>query len=97
MEVRTKKHRKRSKEIVSPYDIQQIERLKSIVADFHTQGKRKRYSVLVDGETVVPINTDARKFDNYKRYLLNSTGRVEVRMYFNDSNNCNQVCFSDGK
>jgi hypothetical protein len=75
------------------YNPQRIERLKSIIKDFHHQGKQKRYCVLVDGEMVVSINTDYRNFDNYKRYMLGHTQNIEVRMFFGESPNCNRHIF----
>lgn len=75
------------------YHPERIERLKSIIADFQRQGSQKFYSVLVDGETVVPKNYNAQNFDNYKKYLLSNTQHIEVRMYFGHSPSCNRHVF----
>lgn len=75
------------------FDPERIERLKMIIKDFEDQGKAKRYSIIVDGEMVVPTNSEAAKFDNYKRYLLGSSNEVEVRMFFGESPNCNKHIF----
>lgn len=75
------------------YNPQRIERLKSIIRDFHHQGKKKRYCVLVDGEMVVSVNSDYRNFDNYKRYMMGHTQSIEVRMFFGESPNCNRHIF----
>jgi hypothetical protein len=75
------------------FDQQRIDRLKNIVLDFYTQGEQKRYGILVDGEMVVPINTDSRKFDRYKKYIEGHTKSIEVRMYFGESPTCNRYIF----
>lgn len=75
------------------YNPNRIERLKSIIKDFYQQGQKKRYCILVDGEMVVSINTDARNFDSYKRYLEGHTQSIEVRMFFGESPNCNRHIF----
>jgi len=76
-----------------PYNPDRIDRLKNIVADFYKQGKKKRYSILVDGEMIVSINCDSRNFDNYKNYIEAHTKSIEVRMYFASSHNCNRYLF----
>lgn len=76
------------------FDPERIERLKTIVKDFEqAEGKGKRYCIIVDGEMVVPTNTESAKFDNYKRYLLGNSNEVEVRMFFGESPNCNKHIF----
>ena len=80
-----------------PFDQQRIDRLKQIVFDFFKQGEQKRYGILVDGEMVVPINADSRKFDGYKKYIEGHTKSVEVRMYFGESPTCNRYIFHTGE
>lgn len=88
-----KKRRTTGKVFTESYNPNRIERLKSIIRDFHNQGKKKRYSILVDGEMIVSMNSDSRNFDNYKRYLEGHTQSIEVRMYFGESHNCNRHIF----
>ena len=76
-----------------PYDLGRIERLKSIITDFNDQGNRKFYAIHIDGEMVVSRNADAQQFDNYKRHMTPTTKRIEIRMFFGDSPNCNAHIF----
>lgn len=75
------------------FDPVRIERLKTIIQDFEDQGKQKRYSIIVDGEMVVPVNSEANNFDKYKRYIIGNSNTVEVRMYFGKSPNFNKHVF----
>tara|TARA_B110001469_G_C9628455_1_gene313988 strand:- start:1116 stop:1892 length:777 start_codon:yes stop_codon:yes gene_type:complete len=75
------------------YDPIRVERLKTIIQDYSEQGKVKRYSIVVDGEMVIPINSDADNFEKYKRYVIGSSSTVEVRMYFGESPNFNRHVF----
>jgi len=75
------------------FDPLRIERLRTIIQDYEDQGKAKRYCIIVDGEMVVPINSEASNFDNYKRYIIGNSNTVEIRMYFGKSPNFNRHIF----
>lgn len=75
------------------FDPVRIERLKTIIQDYEDQGKEKWYSIIVDGEMVVPNNATASNFDKYKRYIIGNSNTVEVRMYFGKSPNFNRHVF----
>lgn len=75
------------------YNPERIELLKSIVADHYNQGSKKFYSILIDGETVVAKTSDARRFNNYKKYLMSNTKTLEIRMYFGNSPSANRHIF----
>ena len=83
----------RGRVFTEKYMPSRIERLKNIVRDFEAQGKRKYYSIIVDGETVVAVNSDYRNFDQYKRYTSSQTQSIEVRMMHGNSPNCNRHVF----
>ena len=82
-----------SQVFTEPYSQPGIGRLKHLVLTFYGQGERKFYSILVDGETVVPKNCDGRKFNNYLRFVNKHTKTVEVRMFQGYSPNCNKYLF----
>ena len=82
-----------SQVFTEPYSPPAIGRLKHLVLTFYGQGERKYYSIIVDGETVVPKNCDGRKFNNYLRFVNKHTKTVEVRMYKGFSANCNKYLF----
>ncbi|MCR9171917.1 MAG: hypothetical protein NXI10_05465 [bacterium] len=75
------------------YTPEALSRLKNKIQTFFEQGEHKYYSILVDGETVVPRNYDARKFDNYLQFMEPGVRRVEVRMFQGTSPNCNKYLF----
>lgn len=75
------------------FDPLRIERLRTIIQDYEDQGKAKRYCIIVDGEMVVPVNSEASNFDNYKRYIIGNSNTVEIRMYFGKSPNFNRHVF----
>lgn len=77
----------------SPYDKAAIERLKHLIVTFYSQGDRKFYAILVDGETVVPKNCDGRKFDRYLKFINSHTKEIVVKMYQGYSPNCNKHVF----
>mgnify|MGYP006074371135 CR=1 FL=1 len=87
------KRRGTGKTFTEGYDPIRIERLKTIVQDYSEQGKVKRYSIVVDGEMVIPINSEADNFEKYKRYVIGNSSTVEVRMYFGESPNFNRHVF----
>ncbi|MBI3136047.1 MAG: OmpH family outer membrane protein [Bacteroidetes bacterium] len=80
-----------------PYSEAAIHRLKNLVLTFYEQGKRKYYSISVDGEVVVEKNCDGRKFDNYLRFVTPHTRLIEVRMYQGASPNCNKHQFFNNR
>ena len=82
-----------SQVFTEPYSQPAIGRLKHLVLTFFAQGERKYYSIIVDGETVVPKNADGRKFNNYLRFVNKHTKTVEVRMFQGYSANCNKYLF----
>ena len=63
------------------YNTQRIQRLKSIIKSIHDQGGTKFYTVLVDGEMVVPKNDNIELFDNYEQFMEPNTQKVEVRLH----------------
>lgn len=75
------------------YTPEALNRLKHKIQTFFEQGEHKYYSILVDGETVVAKNYDARKFDGYLQFMEPGVRRVEVRMYQGNSPNCNKYLF----
>lgn len=82
-----------SQVFTEPYSEASIGRLKNLVLAFFRQGERKFYSIHIDGETVVPKNSDGRKFNRYLQFLNKYTHSVEVRMYQGYSPNCNKYLF----
>lgn len=82
-----------SQVFTEPYNEGALSSLKHLILAFYEQGKRKYYSILVDGETVVPKTSDGRKFDNHLRFVNDYTKMVEVRLYQGYSFNCNKHQF----
>ncbi|MBD3638160.1 MAG: hypothetical protein HUJ25_12480 [Crocinitomicaceae bacterium] len=76
-----------------PYSAENIERIKSMLENFHNIGEKKYYSVHVDGETVVARTCDARKFNGYLPFLNKHTKKVEVKLYSGYSPKCNTYLF----
>ena len=76
-----------------PYSSEAIERLKSLVINFHNRGEKKYYSIHVDGETVVARNCDGRKFNDYLPFMSDYTKLVEVKLYAGYSPKCNRYMF----
>lgn len=75
--------------VKEPYSRERLENLKNIVSRFRKNGKGKRYSIIVDGEMVIPKTDDPEQFDEYLDYVDHLTYYVEVRTYFGNSPNCN--------
>lgn len=75
--------------IKEPYSRERLENLRNIVSRFRKNGKGKRYSIIVDGEMVIPKTDDPDQFDEYLDYVNHLTYYVEVRTYFGNSPNCN--------
>ena len=82
-----------SQVFTEPYSEAGINRLKHLVLTFFNQGDRKYYSIAVDGETVVPKNSDGRKFNRYLQFVNKHTKTIEVKMYQGYSPNCNKYQF----
>jgi|GEM_PF-3426337 len=76
-----------------PYSRERLENIKRIVSRFQQNGKGKRYSIIVDGEMVVPKTDDPEQFDEYLDYINLHTEYVEVRTYYGNSPNCNVYKF----
>lgn len=70
-----------------------LEAIKKLVTTFNDQGRRKRYSILVDSELIVPPTVDEERFDDYLDFVDHNTEAVEIRLYFGDSPNCNRYFF----
>lgn len=70
-----------------------LEAIKKLVTTFNDQGRRKRYSILVDGELIVPPTVDNERFDDYLDFVDHNTEALEVRLFFGDSPNCNRYFF----
>lgn len=76
-----------------PYSESAIDRLRKLVVKLYEQGERKYYSILVDGEIVVPRNADGRKFTRYLEFIDSDTKTIEVKMFYGYSPNCNRYIF----
>ncbi len=59
-----------SQVFTQPYNEGALNSLKHLVLAFYDQGKRKYYSILVDGEMVVSKTSDGRKFDKKRQATL---------------------------
>lgn len=82
-----------SQVFTQPFSEAGMNRLKHLIITFYKQGERKFYSVLVDGEIIIPKTCDGRKFDRYIQFVNPHTHTVEVRMYQGQSPNCNRHQF----
>jgi hypothetical protein len=76
-----------------PYSEDRLNALKRLIEKLQSQQRKKRYSILVDGEMIVHNSYDPVLFDDYLDYVEPHTNTVEVRMYFGDSPNANRYLF----
>jgi len=76
-----------------PYSEDRLNALKRLLEKLQSQLRKKRYSILVDGEMIVHNSYDPALFDDYLDYVEPHTNSVEVRMYFGDSPNANRYLF----
>lgn len=76
-----------------PYSEDRLSALKRLLEKLQIQQRRKRYSILVDGEMIVHNSYDPTLFDDYLDYVEPHTNTVEVRFYFGDSPNANRYVF----
>jgi len=74
-----------------------MERIKRLLHNFSDAGEPKLYSVLVDGEMVVPKTENPDVFDTHRDFVNELTREVIVRLYFGSSPNCNTYKFSVAK
>lgn len=77
-----------------PYSEQGIERIKRLLRNFKEIGETKYYSILIDGETVVPKTSDPDLFDSHSDFFNDLTREVQIRLYYGNSPNCNTYKFS---
>ncbi len=71
-----------------------IKRLRHLIKTSWSEGNKKFYSILIDGEKVVEKTSDVRKFDSYAKYLNPFTKVVTVLMYKGYSFNNNRYEFT---
>lgn len=76
-----------------PYSEDRLNGLKRLLEKLQSQQRKKRYSILVDGEMIVHNSYDPESFDDYLDYVEPHTNTVEVRLYFGDSPNGNRYQF----
>lgn len=76
-----------------PYSEDRLNALKRLLEKLQSQLRKKRYSILVDGEMIVHNSYDPELFDDYLDYVEPHTNTVEVRLYFGDSPNGNRYLF----
>jgi len=76
-----------------PYSTEGLERIKRLLENFEQSGEPKNYSILVDGETVVPKTSNADLFDTHSAFFNDLTKEVQVRLYHGNSPNCNTYKF----
>ena len=89
----TAKNRNGGKVHNDPYSKERMEAIKRIVAKYGNQGRKKRFSISVDSELIVPVTTDIDLFDDYLDFIDSHTRNIEVRLYFGDSPNANRYIF----
>lgn len=89
----TAKNRNGGKVHNDPYSKDRMEAIKRIVAKYGNQGRKKRFSISVDSELIVPPTTDIDMFDDYLDFIDTHTRNIEVRLYFGDSPNANRYLF----
>jgi len=89
----TKARRNGGKITHEPYSEERLETIKRLIANFEQKGRKKRYSISVDGELIVPTTYEQDSFDEYLDYVEPHTEIVEVRTYFGDGPNCNRYIF----
>jgi hypothetical protein len=63
------------------YDQFKIERLKNFLEDMAAKGQARHYEIFVDSLKVVPKTDDVKDFDNYERYMDESTENVRIVIY----------------
>ncbi len=89
----TAKNRNGGKVHNEPFSKDRMESIKRIVANYANQGRKKRFSISVDSELIVPSTTDIDMFDDYLDFIDSHTRNIEVRLYFGDSPNANRYLF----
>jgi hypothetical protein len=63
------------------YDQFKVERLKNFLEDMAGKGQARHYEIFVDSLKVVPKTDDVKEFDNYERYMDESTENVRIVIY----------------
>jgi hypothetical protein len=77
------------------YDIGKIEKLKSFLEDMETKGQAKYFEIWVGGLKVVPKTMDSKEFDDYEKYVDESTKTLKFVIYDSGlSPRNNQYCFT---
>ncbi|WP_207515034.1 hypothetical protein [Longitalea luteola] len=63
------------------YDQFKIERLKNFLEDMAAKGQPRYYEIFVDSLKVVPKTDNAEEFENYERYIDDTTEKVRIVIY----------------
>ncbi len=82
------KRNNQSRTIEEPYSRDRIDAIKRIITHCTEIGEPKFYSLLVDGEMVIPRTKDPEKFDIYKDFIEPHTEVIEIRTFYGTSPNC---------
>jgi len=90
---KTKANRNGGKVFHERFSHERLDAIKRIITNFEQQGRKKRFSISVDGELIVPCTSDSEQFIEYMEFLEPHTEHVEVRLYFGDSPNSNRYIF----
>lgn len=77
------------------YDQFKIERLRNFLEDMAAKGQARHFEIFVDSLKVVPRTGEVKDFDNYERYMDESTEKVRIVIYGSSASNRNdQYCFT---
>lgn len=90
---KTKANRNGGKVLHERFSHERLDAIKRIILNFQQQGRKKRYSISVDGELIVPCTADPEQFGEYMEFIEPHTQQIEVRLYFGDSPNANRYIF----
>lgn len=75
------------------YSTEHVEALKQLIARLREQGKTKFFSISIDDELIVQPTDQLEAFDGYLDFMQPFTKKVEIRLYFGRSPNCNRYVF----
>lgn len=90
---KTKANRNGGKVFHERYSEERLQSIERLINNFQDQGRKKRYSISVDGELIVPCTSDPEQFSEYMEFMEPHTEQIEVRLYFGDSPNSNKYIF----
>lgn len=80
-----------------PYSEERIEKLYNLLLKFERNERSKTFSIIVDGETIVPTTNQTDQFYDFMEYVEPTTRVVEIRFYYSHSKNCNKYVFHLGE